>query len=388
MKKLYWPLIKNTLTWTDRLKLCYFFLTSTRYTNGAYVKKFEAAWAKWLGSNYALMTNSGSSANLLLLSAIKEKYKLQDNDKVLVPACTWSTSISPVLQLKLQPIFCDVNLDNFSFDLDHLAEIKLKHPDIKLVFATHLLGFAADSRAYQDLFPDAVVIDDICESHGCRDTNGVRCGANSKGATFSFYFGHHMTTIEGGMIVTDDIELFDLMKIKRSHGMSRESLNPQRYSDQYPDIDPQFLFVTDGYNFRSSEMNAVLGLSQLSRLDSFIDRRRRNFLKFTEIICQRSDLFYPITRQPGNSNYSFPLVCRSNKIMKKVKSTFAKAGIETRPLVSGNLLRQPFLKNYKFAVPRASYNADIINDCGFYIGNSQFVTDKQLDCLKDLINSL
>ena len=387
-KKIKWPLIENTVTVLDKLKMCYFLLTHTKYTNGPKVKKFEAAWAQWLGSRYALMTNSGSSANLILLSAVKEKYNLKNNDKVLVPACTWSTNISPVIQLGFTPIFCDVNLTNFSFDIEHLQQLKKQHPDIKLIFVTHLLGFSADNAMYQELFPDAVILDDICESHGCLDSPNIKKGSNSTGATFSFYFGHHITTVEGGMIVTNDAELYDLMRMKRSHGMAREAVDSTVYNMQNPDIDPQFLFVTDGYNLRSSELNAILGLSQLPRLDSVINIRRNNFSRFVEIIKLHPDKFYPIQWDPYNSNYSFPFICKSPMIMGKIKQQFIDSGIECRPIVGGNLLRQPFLKQYKFTVPKSNYTVDLINNNGFYIGNSQFITSKHLDFLENLLKSL
>lgn len=379
-------MIKNAITVWDRLRLCYFLLTSNKYTNGPNVKKFEDAWSKWIGSRYALMTNSGSSANLLLLSAVKQKYNLKNGDKVLVPACTWSTNINPVIQLGFTPVFCDVNLQNFSFDIDHLRQIKKQHPDIKIIFVTHLLGFSADNNLYQELFPKAIVLDDICESHGCLDQSNSKKGSTSIGATFSFYFGHHITTIEGGMVVTDDPELYDLMRMKRSHGMAREAVNSVVYSDQYPDIDPRFLFVTDGYNLRSTELNAMLGLFQLPRLDSFISTRRNNFARFVKIIEAHLDKFYPIQWDPYNSNYSFPFICKTPELMKTIKKLFTEAGIEHRPLVGGNLLQQPFLKHHCFEVTKDNYNVDLINNNGFYIGNSQFVTKYHLDYLENLLD--
>jgi CDP-6-deoxy-D-xylo-4-hexulose-3-dehydrase len=388
MKKNKWPLIENAIKFNDRLKLSYFLLTNTHYTNGPKVREFEAQWAEWIGSKHALMVSSGSTANLLLLSAIKEKYNLKDGDKVLVPACTWVTNVSPVFQLGFTPIFCDVNLENFSFDLNHMKEIKKKHPDIKVIFVTHLLGFSAENEEYSKIFPKALIIDDICESHGCKDTNGVKRGANSIAASFSFYFGHHMTTVEGGMVNTNDSELYELMRMKRSHGLARESGNLKKYTDLYPNMHPQFLFVTDGYNFRSSDINAILGLQQLPRLDRFVEQRRHNFSKFVDIVSKYKDLFYPVYWQEGNSNFSLPFICRDKEIYHRLKTAFDENGIEHRPIVGGNLLSQPFLKGYKFGTPRKNSNADLINDNGIYIGNSQFLNKKHFKLLENIINSL
>lgn len=388
MKKIEWPLIKNSIKFSDRLKLSYFLLTSDRYTNGPKVREFEAQWANWVGSKHALMVSSGSTANSLLLSSVKERYNLKNGDKVLVPACTWVTNISPVFQLGFTPIFCDVNLKNYSFDLDHMKEIKKKHPDIKIIFVTHLLGFSADNEEYSKIFPEALILDDVCESHGCKDLNGVKRGANSIAASFSFYFGHHMTTVEGGMVNTNDSELYELMRMKRSHGLARESGNLKKYADQYPDIHPQFLFMTDGYNFRSSDINAVLGLQQLPRLDQFIEKRRSNFAKFIKLISKYENLFYPVYWQEGNSNFSLPFICKDSKIVKKLKIIFDENNIEHRPIVGGNLLRQPFLKGYKFGVPRKNSNVDILNDNGVYIGNSQFIDNKHFEILEKILDSL
>jgi CDP-6-deoxy-D-xylo-4-hexulose-3-dehydrase len=388
MKQLRWPLMKNAVTWSDKYKMVKFLLTSDRYTNGPRVREFEAQWAEWVGSKHALMVSSGSTANSLIMAAVKEKYGLKDGDKVLVPACTWVTNISPVFQLGFKPIFCDVNLQNFSFDIEHMKEIKQKHPDIKIVFVTHLLGFPADNDVYKEIFPDAIILDDVCESHGCLDIDGYKVGANSVAASFSFYFGHHMTTIEGGMVNVNDSELYELMRMKRSHGLARESGNLKKYADQYPEIHPQFLFMTDGYNFRSSDFNAVLGLSQLTRLDDMIDHRRKNFKEFVKIMDNHKDKFYPVDHNIHNSNFAFPFICKDPELTKKMKKVFDDNGVEHRPIVGGNLLRQPFLKGYKFGTPRKNANVDLLNDNGVYIGNSHFVTKKDMEWLAKTLGEI
>jgi CDP-6-deoxy-D-xylo-4-hexulose-3-dehydrase len=388
MSDLRWPLMKNAVTWRDKYEMVKFLLTSDRYTNGPRVREFEAQWAQWVGSKHALMVSSGSTANTLIMTAVKEKYGFKDGDKVLVPACTWVTNISPVFQSGFTPIFCDVNLNNYSFDIDHMKEIAKKHPDIKIVWVTHLLGFSAENEKYQEIFPNALILDDVCESHGCRGPNGVRRGADSIAASFSFYFGHHMTTIEGGMVNTNDTELYELMRMKRSHGLARESGNLKKYADQYPDIHSQFLFMTDGYNLRSTDFNAVLGMSQLKRLDGMVAQRRKNFSRFVDIVNANHDKFYPVYDQAGNSNFAFPFICRTPEITKKMKQSFDAHGIEHRPIVGGNLLRQPFLKGYKFGTTRKDANVDLLNDNGVYIGNSHFVTDDDMEWLANIVGSI
>ena len=378
----------NNITFSDRLKLAKFVLTSDRFTNGKQVREFEKEWSNWLGSKYSLFVSSGSTANYLLLSSVKELYNLKDGDKVLVPACTWVTNIGPVIQLGLTPIFCDINLDNFSFcekDLEHISKI---HSDIKLIFVTHLIGFSANVEKYKKLFPNALILDDVCESHGCKLPNGYRTGSDSLGATFSFYFGHHISTIEGGMISTNNYELYDLMKMKRSHGLARESTRYAEYIKQYPDISNQFLFITDGYNFRNHELGAVLGLSQLKRLDLYIQKRNQNYKKFVDIISKYSiDFYVPLVPQTC-SNFCFPLICRTKEFADRLKVIFDEVGIEHRPIISGNLLKQPFLSGHKITTQKDNLNVDHIHNNGIYLGNNQFIGDEELNLLKSILEKL
>ena len=379
-----WPLMKDTLTWRDRWKLAKFVMTADRFTQGKKVEEFEQAWSDWLGVNYSLFVTSGSTANFLLLDAVKElHFKNKKKIKVLVPACTWVTNINPVFQLGMEPVFCDINLYDYGFDLLKAREIAETHK-IDIVFTTHLLGLPANSMI-RSIFPNAIHLDDVCESHGARYPNGQRVGTINAGSTFSFYFGHHMSTVEGGMISTNDYKLYDLMRMKRSHGMSRVSSNPKQFSDVYPDIDSQFLFVTAGYNFRNTELAAVLGLSQLKRLDNFIDIRRQNFDRYHKIVTNRSDIFHVPFPDDGNSSFCFPFVAKDKKIKNNLIHKLISNGIEYRPVVGGNLLRQPYLKKYnKISCPFA----DIVHENGIYIGNNQFVGDRELNILDDIIRSL
>ena len=379
-----WPLMGETITYADRLKMAHFILTTKKFTNGEKVKKFEQEWNEWLGSKHSLYVSSGSTANLLLVSAVKELYGLKDGDEVLLPACTWVTNVSPIIQLGLKPVFCDINLYNYSFDLWHAAKLKKKH-NIKLIFVTHLLGFPGDNEELAELFPDAIIIDDVCESHGCRSKNGSKVGSNSIGATFSFYFGHHMSTIEGGMVSTNNEDLYDLMKMKRSHGFARESIRFDEHASKHPDIDRQFLFMTDGYNLRNHEVCAVLGSSQLKRLDKAIEIRNDNLFSFASIVEKYQSELYPVFFNFRASSFSFPFICRNPETMKKLKEVFKQNKIEYRPVVSGNLLKQPFLKNYKLD---KSENIDVVHNQGVYIGNSHFVNEKHFVLLKKILEDV
>lgn len=385
-----WPLMGETITWADRLKMIHFILTTKRFTYGEKIRAFEKEWCNWLDAKHSLFVSSGSTANTLLVAAVKELYNLKDGDKVLLPACTWVTNVSPIFQLGLKPIFCDINLQNYSFDLEDAERIAKKHPDIKMIFVTHLLGFPGENSKLQKLFPNALIIDDVCESHGCLDENNVKVGSNSLGATFSFFFGHHMSTIEGGMVSTNNSDLYDIMRMKRSHGMARESMHQARYAQENKHIDPSFLFVTDGYNFRNHEICAVLGSAQLKRLDSMVEQRRHNYEKYTEILTQYPRLFLSHTFEAGNSSFCFPFVCKSEKIYNEMKRQFKENEIEYRPIVSGNLLTHPFLKNrgYKIETNKKTSNAELLHSRGVYIGNNHFVGNKHMTLLNETLEKV
>ena len=387
-----WPLMKDTLTWRDRWKLAKFVMTSDKFTQGRKVEQFEKAWSDWLGVDYSLFVTSGSTANFLLLDAVKTLYfGNKKKIKVLVPACTWVTNINPVIQLGMEPVFCDINLFDYSFDLENAAAIAKKHK-IDIVFTTHLLGLPANTYALRNIFPKAIMLEDVCESHGARDNLDYKVGSQSTGSTFSFYFGHHMSTVEGGMISTNNVILYDLMRMKRSHGMSRVSIVPEDYAAAHPDIDPQFLFVTAGYNFRNTELGAVLGLSQLKKLDGFIGQRQRNFSKYIDIMHRfGSDKFHmPCDgyAEEGNSSFCFPLIAKTplikDALIRRLKMNF----IEYRPIVGGNLLRQPYMQGYSIACKDGPYNVDVLHENGIYIGNNQFVGNRELNILENIIRSL
>lgn len=367
---MWWPLMNTAITPSDKVKLIEFITSTDSYTNGKKVQDFEKAWSEWLGCRHSLFVSSGSTANFLLLASVKELYNIPSGSKVLVPACTWVTNVAPVFQLGLEPVFVDIDFNTFSFDIS-----KLPDEDIKIVFITHLLGLNAPVEALKEKYPNAIFLEDICESHGLTDKDGVKRGRGT-GSTFSFYYGHHMTTIEGGMVCTDDDNLYELMRLKRSHGMAR-NLSPASYEynkKMFPHIDPRFLFLTDGYNFRSTELNAVLGLEQLKRLDESIRIRRENYKYFIDTIDR--DKFYVPPYDEGNSSFCFPFICKSKEDKHQLIKILDELEVETRPVVAGNLLLHPFLEKWKNSVEVP--NAEKLNDNGLYIGNSQFVSKEMI----------
>ena len=374
----------DTVTFMDRLKMANFIMTNSRLTNGPKVRQFEEKWSEWLGVKHSLFVSSGSTANSLLVAAWKELNGVPDGAKVIVPACTWVTNISPILQNNLTPVFCDINLRDFSFSLDGLYAIAEEHSDIRAIFVTHLLGFPAKIPAFEKIFPYADILEDVCESHGAVVEGGTMAGTYGVGGTFSFYFGHHMTTVEGGMVTTDNTELYDLMRVKRSHGMARESGYLPTYAHQYPEINPAFLFVTDGYNFRNNEIGAVLGKSQLCRLDDMIVKRNENYRTYYDMMLAKQDQFIVPTWNLRLSSFCFPFISRDVETHNRLQALLKEYRVEYRPVVGGNLLKQPFLKGYEARCP----NADALQERGLYIGNSHFVGDRHMAMLAEILDQV
>ncbi len=378
-----WKLQENILEKTDIEVLIDFIKTTDRFTQYKMVKKFESEWSGWQGCQYSTYVNSGSSANLIMLDAVKEMYNIPDWSEVLVPAVTWTTNITPVIQNDLTPIFIDINLNDLSFDYEKLEQAIT--PKTKIILVTHLIGVSANITKIKQLAEkhNLIILEDCCESHGAK-FNGAKIGNFGLASTFSFYWGHHLTSVEGGMISTDNEELSDLFILKRSHGLARE-LDPrkhQKYKDLYPDIDFNFLFLTHGYNFRNTELNAVLGSKQLKSLDKYISIRNNNYQRYLEIIKTIADRLYVID-QPGISSFCLPFIFKNKDDKFAFQKTLKINEVEYRPVVGGNLLRQPCFRQYgDYTIFK---NAEIIHQNGLYIGNNQFVNEERLGLLEKIV---
>lgn len=381
---MFWPLQQDVIG-NDELDLLVDFIRHTkRFTQHDKVREFEAAYSKWMGCKYSVFCNSGSSANLLIIHACMERFGWQAGDEVIVPALTWPTTVTPVMQAGLKPVFVDANLNDLAVDYDQLASRITDKT--RAIFLVHILGFPADVNRVKAIIGDRdiVLLEDTCETQG-GIVDGARVGTFGLASSFSFYWGHHMTTVEGGMACTDDEELFKLLVLKRSHGLAREL--PERYHanlrSQHPDIDFAFLFLTDGFNFRNTEFAAVLGLSQLPKLDSFIAIRNHNYERFLAM-CRRHERHLIIVDRPGISSFVLPFLMRDASRRRPLQQFVREHGIESRPLISGNLLCQPFLSRYYVAGDFD--NADFLHTNAFYIGNNQFVDNAKLDTLENLLD--
>lgn len=356
-------------------------LKSQRYTQGKLVEEFEKKFAEWNNSKYAVMVNSGSSANLLMISLLKEKFGLKDGDEILVPSVTWPTTVYPIMQNNLSPVFCDVD-KSFNIDVDSIK--KMANEKTKAIFAVHLLGQPAKMQEIKKFCEEnnLLSLEDCCESTGAQKDR-IKVGNWSLMGSFSFYFGHHMTTIEGGMIITNDFESQDLLKSMRSHGWVKGSSRIEKYSAFE---NKNFVFDIAGYNLRSTNINASIGLVQLKKLDNFVTKRKANHEYFLEkISC------VGITPQEVNleETSSFSLgILTENKVQRDyLLKNLQSYGIESRPIVAGNLTKQPIFQNKHMKADVLSM-ADRIHNCGLYLPNNQFIGREEIDYMNKTLEKL
>lgn len=362
-----WPLINNNITSTDKQSLCEFIMNTDRFTNGPKVVEFEKQWSEWLGTKYSVMVNSGASANYITTSIVRE---LKDRGgEIIVPPIGWVSDISSVINTGFTPVFVDVDIDSMAISYDNIKAAI--NENTKAIVLVHVLGFNGLTDKIVELAKeyDLLLIEDCCESHGATHNNS-KIGCIGDMSCFSFYFGHHMTTIEGGMVCTNDFEIYQLARMFRSHGMTREASKEVQERYKRDDLNPLFTFAVPGYNMRSSEINAVLGIEQLKRIDYNIEKRVDNLQVWVDNLD--SDLYFTDFKMEGSSNYALPLILnKNNNSMSIVCSLLESEGVEFRlgTAGGGNQARQPYLEKFDFKVVGNLANSDYIHDYGLYIGN-------------------
>ena len=360
-------------------------------TNGPNVRKFESAWSEWLGVRHSVFVSSGTSANQLTMAALK--LNCPEGGEVLIPALTWVSDVASVLQNGFTPVFVDIDLRTLSMNPEKiLAAITEK---TRAVFITHAQGFdgLTDDLVAELRNHDIPLIEDVCESHGATH-NGIKLGAIGWASNFSFYYAHHMSTIEGGMVCTNDPELYQRLRMLRSHGMVREADDPevkQRYQNSYPELNPDFIFAHAGYNVRNTELGAILGLSQLTRLDENITKRTENFRHFLSHIDPEK--YQTDFKTEGSSNYAFNLVLKhpDRDMVTSLMTKMNSAGIEFRrgSAGGGNQLRQPYLESYSISQHYSDFpQTEHIHFYGFYIGNFPDLSIEEIDEICDVLNSI
>jgi len=358
-------------------------------TNGPKCQEFEEAWSKWLGVKYSVFVNSGASANLLSMTMLKIKYP--QSGEVIVPPLTWISDVASVIQCGFTPVFVDVDMDTLGMNPDSI--IRAITPNTRAVFLSHIQGFNAltDDLISTLARNNIPLIEDVCESHGARHGEKL-CGSIGWMSNFSFYYAHHMTTIEGGMICTKDEEVYNTLRMLRSHGMVRECGNEKMklaYKIQHPQLNPDFIFAYPAYNMRNTDLGGILGLSQLPKLDENVKLRNRNHERFLSKL--NSKKFFTEFKMIGSSNYAFNLILndKDQDFVNRIMTRMTEEGIEFRrgSAGGGNQTRQPYLKNF---VPDNYHlnfpNTEHIHFYGFYIGNFPSMQLDEVDYITKTLN--
>jgi len=385
-----WPLMRNNITRDDLDSLIAFLQQDDPIlTQSKQVEAFEREWSNWLGVRYSVFLNSGSSANEITMLALRELF---GDGEIIVPPLTWVSDIASVLHAGFKPVFADIQ--PHSLGLDSSEVIKKFTPRTRAVFLTHILGYnALDETLINACASRGIpIIEDVCESHGAT-YRGKRCGSVGFASNFSFYYAHHLSTIEGGMVCTDNAEFYEVCRVARSHGMVRESRDEgfrSRYAVAHPDLNPSFIFAFPAHNMRGTEINAVLGLSQLPRLDANNEIRSKNLKRFLAGLDPskyRTDFAVE-----GSSNYAFTLVLKDpdEALRDRCMEAMTAAGVEFRRGTSGggNQLRQPYLRRLLGDEYKNYPEVDHIHFFGFYIGNYPALDPEKIDVLCEILNAL
>jgi CDP-6-deoxy-D-xylo-4-hexulose-3-dehydrase len=359
-------------------------------TQSANVRAFEAEWSAWLGVKHSVFVNSGASANLVSMALLRIRFP--EGGEVIVPPLAWVSDVASVLQNGFTPVFADIDRRSLAMSSEQI--IARLNDRTRAVFLTHVQGFdGLTDKLLQELERrNVLLIEDACESHGATH-NGRKVGSIGWVSNFSFYYAHHMSTIEGGMICTNDPVAYQQARMIRSHGMVREANDPavvSAYKEQYPDLNPDFIFAFPAYNVRNTEIGAILGRKQLTRLDANVEHRNHNLRRFLDRINPtkyRTDF-----KLEGCSNYAFNLVLgrADDDLVQRLMRTMRNAGIEFRrgSAGGGNQMRQPYLRKLMTEDHHVHFpEVEHIHFYGFYIGNFPTLRLEEVDEISAVVNS-
>ncbi len=386
--------MKNNITKDDIDNLIDFLKSKdVHFTQNKKVKEFENLWSKWLGVKYSVFVNSGSSANLLSIACVRNLFCKEKKGEIIVPALTWVSDVASVIQNNFKPVFVDVDLKTLSMDNNKI--IKAITNKTKAVFLTHAQGFNGLSKELLNYLKkkNIPLIEDVCESHGAFFKK-KKLGSYGLISNFSFYYAHHMSTIEGGMICTNNNKVYQHLRMLRSHGLVREMNDTKlikKYRRDNSDLNKEFIFTFPSYNVRSTELNAVIGINQIKNLDLNIKKRNINHKLFLDNID--SSKFITNFQLIGSSNYAFNLILKKPNVnySRRLERALSKEGIEFRKgsAGGGNQLRQPYLKNIIKPKEYLKFkNTEHIHFFGYYIGNYPELKKSDILYLCKIINSV
>lgn len=372
-------LVKDTIDKDDIDNLIEWLKTYPRLTQGNKVREFEEMWSKWIGCKYSVFVNSGSSANLLMLYALLELYNLR-NKKVVVPSLGWATDLAPVIQFGFEPVLVDIDPSNLAVDVDHLAQIFEEEKPAAMILIS-VLGLSPRMGEIVELCKKhgVILLEDNCESQGTK-YNGVKLGNFGLMSSFSTYFGHTMSTIEGGMICTNDKAVYDMLKQLRSHGWDRDldkdRQNELREKWGVDDFSALYTFYVPGFNVRSTDLQAVIGMRQLEKVDDMIEQRNKNFQLFKEKLSPYT--WFPQEVEGSfTASFCIPVIAHSKEVKEEIVKKLKEKNVECRPLICGSMGTQPFyIKQYgRVELP----NVTKVDECGLYIPNHPKLTEEEIE---------
>jgi len=364
-------------------------IKTDKYSMGPKVEEFEKQFAQYFGSKYAVMCSSGSTANLLMTASLffSKKPKLKAGDEIIVPAVSWSTTYFPLQQYGLKLKFVDIDLNTLNYNLDDLESAVSSKT--KAIMVVNLLGNSNDFNKINKIIEnrDIVVIEDNCESMGAK-FNDKFCGTHGLMGTFSTFFSHHMATMEGGMVLTDDEESYHILLCLRAHGWTRNLPDKNHVADKSNDwFEESFRFVLPGYNVRPLEMSGAIGIEQLKKLPLFIQQRRKNAETFVKLF--KDDKRFLIQKEIGKSSwFGFSLIIMDKSISrKKIIDLLTINKIDSRPIVTGDFTKNDVMKFFNYEIHKTLENADHLHYQGFFLGNSHVDLNKELFFLKKVLSS-
>ena len=376
-------LVKDTINSEDIEKLISWLQTNPRLTKGDLTVEFEKEWSKWLGKKYSVFVNSGSSANLAAVYGLLLSGKLRNN-KIVVPSVSWVTTVTPSIQFGMEPIMCECDEDNLGLNINHLKQI-IKEHDPSSIILVHVLGFPNHMDEILELCKehDIKLIEDTCESIGSK-YEGNKVGTFGDLSTFSFYFGHHMSTIEGGMISTDDEDLYHILLSIRSHGWDRDLPKTKQIElrEKYNigDFRSLYTFYYPGFNLRATDLQAFIGLHQLTKLDKIVENRYKNYMKYHEEIKNPEWKINP----PNNSyisNFSYPIITKN---IKQLVEKLTENNIECRPLICGSINEHPFW--YERYGKQDFPISKKVHEYGLYLPNNHQMTEDEINKVISVVN--
>jgi CDP-6-deoxy-D-xylo-4-hexulose-3-dehydrase len=365
-------------------------------TMGKKVQEFEESFSKYIGTKNAIMVNSGSSANLVALSTLTSPHirrRIKPGDEIITPALTWATTVFPIANIGAIPVLVDVDLADFTLRTASVREAICRRT--KAILPVHLMGNPCNMRELMAISQEEglFLVEDACEAHGA-EFEGKRVGSFGDLATFSFFFSHHISTIEGGMVVTNNDIYSDIARSLRAHGWIRERSDYDRLAADYPSLDGRFLFVTQGYNVRPTEIQGAFGLHQIGRLNDFIRIRRENAQYWSRELERHSDfLIFPAKSTPSVF-FGYPVTVKSKApfTREELVNFLERKGIETRPIMAGDMTQQPAMSNIRYKVAGSLKNSRIIHSSSFFWGNHHRIGMSQrkfiADCVHEFIDQI